>query len=162
MWLDLLNVQLFVHNPGSGETEHHALQLQSPLGALVATTDPNTVMVSHRCGIVTYDIRNQVVAPFSDPEAGRDAVAYNDGKVDRYGRLWVGTSHLDEREARGALWCVEPDGTGTLGDAGFVVSNGPAFSPDGSKLYFNDTLARKLFSTTFQQPIPTLATAKFL
>ena len=82
MWLDLLNVQLFVHNPASGETERHALKLQSPLGALVATTDPNTVMVSHRCGLVTYGIQNQVV---SDPEAWRDAVAYNDGKVDRQG-----------------------------------------------------------------------------
>jgi sugar lactone lactonase YvrE len=38
---------------------------------------------------------------------------------------------------------VLPSGKATLGDVGFAVSNGPACSPDGRTLYFNDTLGRR-------------------
>jgi D-xylonolactonase len=143
MWLDLLNVQLFIHSLARRVTEDRKLELEAPLGGLVATNDPDVVMISHRHGIVAYRISQRTIFPFCNPEAGRDAIAYNDGKIDRFGRLWVGTSHILEKEARGALWCVEASGACTLGDVGFVVGNGPAFSPDGSKLYFNDTLGRQ-------------------
>ena len=85
------------------------------------------------------------MTPYCDPEGGRDAMIYNDLKTDRWGRLWVGTSHAKEQEARGALWCVKDKETWALGDVGFPVSNGPAFSPDGRKLYFNDSANYRTF-----------------
>ena len=33
-----------------------------------------------------------------------------------------------------------------LGDTGFAVSNGPAFSLDGKTMYFNDSAGRKTFA----------------
>jgi sugar lactone lactonase YvrE len=142
IWLDLLEPAIFVHGLGD-QTLRRALPLEAPLGALVATADPDMMMITHRRGIVTYRMSDGAMRPFANPEGERDAIAYNDGKVDRFGRLWVGTSHIDETDARGALWCVLPNGQAILGDAGFAVANGPAFSADGRTLYFNDTLSRK-------------------
>jgi sugar lactone lactonase YvrE len=143
LWLDLLDPQLFIHDVLSSKTETHRLSFEAPLGALILTEDPDRVLISHRRGLALYDLRSRTAVAFPDPEAGREDVAYNDGKTDRFGRLWIGSSHLQEKDPRGALWCIESSGKMTLGDAGFVVSNGPAFSPDGRTLYFNDTLGRQ-------------------
>jgi xylono-1,5-lactonase len=144
MWLDLVEPAIFVHVL-RGKTQRRALPLEAPLGALVATDDPDIMMITHRRGIVTYRLSDGAIRPFANPEEERDAVIYNDGKVDRFGRFWVGTSHIDEKDPRGALWCVLPNRQSILGDVGFAVANGPAFSNDGRKLYFNDTLGRKTF-----------------
>jgi xylono-1,5-lactonase len=34
----------------------------------------------------------------------------------------------------------------TLGDAGFAISNGPAFSKDGHTMFFNDSLGKQTFA----------------
>ena len=59
-------------------------------------------MLAHRGGLSVLDVRDMELTPYCDPEGGRDAIIYNDIKVDRWGRLWVGTSHEKELEARGA------------------------------------------------------------
>jgi sugar lactone lactonase YvrE len=142
IWIDLLEPAIFIHRLGE-QTLRRALPLEAPLGALAATDDPDIMMITHRQGIVTYRMSDGAIRPFANPEGKRDAIVYNDGKVDRFGRFWAGTSHIDEKDPRGALWCVLPNGQAILGDAGFAIANGPAFSTDGERLYFNDTLGRK-------------------
>ncbi len=143
MWVDLLDPALFVHDIMRQTTRKCDLQLQPPIGSIVATTDPQQLIVAHRCGLSLLAHATGVLEPYCDPEAGRADVMYNDMKVDRWGRLWVGTSHVKEIEARGALWCIKDRGTFALADAGFAISNGPAFSPDGATMYFNDSACRQ-------------------
>ena len=146
LWIDLYVPRLFIHDPVSEKTEVHEIKLRAPLGAIVATTDPDFLMITHADGISSLHIISGKTKLFAHPEAGRDAVNYNDCKVDRWGRLWAGTSHVKEKETRGALWCVLSDGTCYLGDVGFAISNGPAFSLDGKVMYFNDSLGRQTFA----------------
>ena len=141
-WVDLLDPALFCHDPATGKTEKREIALPPPIGSIAATTDPNLLMMAHRGGLSVLDVRDMTLTPYCDPEGGRDAIIYNDIKVDRWGRLWVGTSHEKELEARGTLWCVESQTKWGLADAGFAISNGPAFSLDSRTLYFNDSLGR--------------------
>jgi xylono-1,5-lactonase len=145
LWVDLYDPKLFIHDPVANTTEVRVIALKGPLGAIAATTNPALLVVTHLEGISTINIETGDTKPFAKPEQGRDALIYNDCKVDRFGRLWVGTSHDREVEARGALWCVLPNGECFLVDAGFAVSNGPAFSLDGKTMYFNDSVGRKTF-----------------
>jgi xylono-1,5-lactonase len=145
-WVDLLDPALYAHDPAKGITSKQLLALTPPIGSIAATTDPSLLMLAHRDGLSLLDVRNMVMTPFCNPEAGRDAIIYNDIKVDRWGRLWVGTSHAKEQEARGALWCVESSTRWALADAGFAISNGPAFSLDGRTMYFNDSLGRTTYA----------------
>lgn len=75
----------------------------------------------------------------TDPERQLPGNRFNDGKVDRRGRFWAGTMDDAERETTGTLYCVDPDLSCAAIDAGYKVTNGPAFSPSGAVMYHNDS-----------------------
>ncbi|MES2256571.1 MAG: SMP-30/gluconolactonase/LRE family protein [Pseudomonadota bacterium] len=72
----------------------------------------------------------------------------NDACIDQAGRLWFGSMDEDGRKKSGAFyrWSVEP--APVLVDAGYCISNGPAFSPDGRIFYATDTLDHVLYRFT--------------
>lgn len=69
----------------------------------------------------------------------------NDATVDRAGRLWFGTMHDAAEVASGALYSLHR-GRLLRHDDGYVVTNGPAVSPDGRTLYHVDTLAGRVLA----------------
>jgi len=69
----------------------------------------------------------------------------NDGFVDSEGFLWFGSMDDNEEEPSGALYQLGEVGCVTR-DPGYVVSNGPAESPDGRVLYHTDTLAGIIYA----------------
>jgi xylono-1,5-lactonase len=144
-WTDLPDPGLYGLDLSTGKTLARRLDLPSPIGSAAITTDPGKLILSHLGGLSLIDLDTFAISPYCDPEGGRDAMIYNDLKTDRWGRLWVGTSHIREQETRGALWCVKDRKTWALGDVGFPVSNGPAFSRDGRRMYFNDSANYRTF-----------------
>ena len=64
----------------------------------------------------------------------------NDAAIDPAGRLLIGTLALDTREGAESLFRVEDDGRLTVIDDDLWLSNGIAWSADGSLLYTVDTL----------------------
>lgn len=143
LWVDLLQPALHIHDFSTGVTSAHPLPLPPPIGSFVLTDDPDIAVLAHRHGLSFLNLATLALTPFCDPERGRADIIYNDVKMDRFSRLWVGTSHVKEKDPRGALWCVTSKGEATLVDVGFAVSNGPAFSPDGQTMYFNDSMAQQ-------------------
>jgi len=69
----------------------------------------------------------------------------NDGFVDSEGFLWFGSMDDNEEQPSGALYQLGDVGCVTR-DPGYVVSNGPAESPDGRVLYHTDTLAGIIYA----------------
>jgi sugar lactone lactonase YvrE len=69
----------------------------------------------------------------------------NDGFVDSEGYLWFGSMDDNEEEPSGALYQLQDSGC-VRRDPGYVVSNGPAESPDGRTLYHTDTLAGIIYA----------------
>jgi xylono-1,5-lactonase len=69
----------------------------------------------------------------------------NDGFVDSQGFLWFGSMDDNEEEPSGALYQLNDTGC-IRRDPGYVVTNGPAESPDGNVLYHTDTLAGIIYS----------------
>ncbi len=69
----------------------------------------------------------------------------NDACIDPQGRLWFGSMDEDGSRKSGAFyrWGAEP--APVLADAGYCISNGPAFSPDGRIFYATDTLDHVLY-----------------
>jgi len=80
-------------------------------------------------------------------EVEGEKLRLNDCIADPAGRLLGGSSFYDpssEYEA-GCLFMIESDGSGTILDEGFHLANGLGFSPDSKTLYFNDSIARKVY-----------------
>lgn len=69
----------------------------------------------------------------------------NDAHVDAAGRLWFGTMDDDETRPNGVLYRFDKRGLKRCDD-GYVITNGPATSPDGRTLYHIDTLQRLIYA----------------
>ncbi|MGN6827054.1 SMP-30/gluconolactonase/LRE family protein [Paucibacter sp. M5-1] len=85
----------------------------------------------------------------------------NDANVDAQGRLWFGTMDNAEIEPSGSLYRVGADGKLRAEDCGYVITNGPAQSPDGRHLYHTDTLAQKVYAFDLS-PTGTLSNKRLL
>jgi xylono-1,5-lactonase len=76
----------------------------------------------------------------------RDACTrLNDGHVDQGGHLWFGTMDDGEVEPAGALYRRDSRGS-VICDSPYVITNGPATSPDGRTLYHVDTLENAIYA----------------
>lgn len=91
-----------------------------------------------------------------DPETGRFTRLYevephashnrlNDGFVDAQGWLWFGSMDDEESEPTGALYQLTDQGCRRR-DEGYVITNGPAESPDGRTLYHTDTTEKVIYA----------------
>jgi len=69
----------------------------------------------------------------------------NDGYVDAKGRLWFGTMDNTERNPSGSLYCFADSQIKRL-DSNYVVTNGPAMSPDGNTLYHIDSQQQLVYA----------------
>src|SRR5260370_33438905 len=129
-WVD--GVAPAIHRWHPATRAHSVVQLAvAPLGMIVETTDARFVALTDRDGISLFDLHTGGKQLLASPEGRRDGVGYNDAKVDREGRLWVGTYNTAELEPRGCLWVLENGNAPSLAEAGMAVGNGPAFLPDG-------------------------------
>lgn len=75
----------------------------------------------------------------------RDDHRLNDAKVDPAGRLWAGTMQESAQTATGRFFRLTGDDAPVCVDTGYLVPNGPAFSPDGGYLYHADSARRIVY-----------------
>lgn len=73
------------------------------------------------------------------PEPDYPDNRFNDAAADNAGRIWAGTMDDNEREASGSLYRLDPNLDWQRMDRGYVITNGPAFSPDYRTIYHGDT-----------------------
>ena len=122
---------------------------------IVALPCEAAAMVPRRSGGFVVGARGHVAA--CDPATGMlsDLVPledklfgnrFNDAKADGAGRLWIGSMHDAETTATGALYRIDPEHTWTCADKGYVVTNGPALSPDGRTLYHTESPSRTIYA----------------
>lgn len=77
-----------------------------------------------------------------------DSALMNDGTCDSAGRFVFGSKALNETDGRGAMMRFDGRRLETLRE-GFVVFNGPAFSPAGDRVYFADTPSRDILTASY-------------
>ena len=66
----------------------------------------------------------------------------NDAVCDPAGRFWAGSMAYDEAPGAGSLYRVDTDGTVTRVLADITITNGPAFTADGRRMYLADSRGR--------------------
>lgn len=90
------------------------------------------------------------------PRITPDGNRLNDGRVDRSGSFWVGSMFdpTSRRETTGLLHRVDPNGDTEVFRTDIGVSNGLAFSPDGSTMYFADSPRRTVWAFDYIAGVP--------
>ncbi len=140
-WIDFYGPTVHRLAPDGRRTDWTLSQFAS-IGSVVPCEDGRLVIGVDN-GLYFFDPRSGAVAPFADPNQGRPDLPYNDAKVDRHGNYWIGNFDATESAPRGILYVLNRRGEWRIGDSGFIVCNGPTFSPKGDVLYFSDSLGRQ-------------------
>ncbi|MFI7483554.1 SMP-30/gluconolactonase/LRE family protein [Kocuria sp. M1R5S2] len=110
------------------------------VGDVVACVRPRATggaVLAVETGVALEDPDGTVHPPVLLWEPG--AVRMNEGGVGPDGCFWVGSMAWDGSEGAAALHRVRPDLRWETVLEGVTVSNGIGWSPDGSRVYYNDT-----------------------
>ena len=99
-----------------------------------------------KSGLHSFDPATGAFTPFAGVEPHLPGNRLNDGCVDRQGRLWFGSMDDGETDPTGVLYRLDESGAAVALDDGYVITNGPAFSPDGRTAYHTDTLGKAIYA----------------
>ena len=144
-WVDQMRPELHRFDPATGTDTRFDIALPEQLGALVPRAAGGFVLAAAD-GLSFIDPNFSSRVPFVHPARHHARACFNDGKCDRQGRLWAGTTDRLETDAIGELYRIESDGTAALVASGFIASNGPSFSPDGSTMYHTSSHDRIIYA----------------
>ncbi len=78
------------------------------------------------------------------PVAPAGALRMNDGKCDPAGRFWAGSMAYDARAGAGSLYRLDPDGATHEVLRDVTISNGLAWTPDGTTMFYIDTPTQRV------------------
>jgi xylono-1,5-lactonase len=142
LWFtDIKQDRIHRFDPGTGQGK--SWEAPAAPGFLAPLWDGG-FLVGAKLGLFRFDPDSGNLRFLEAIEPDRLGNRLNDGAVDPKGRLWFGSMDDAEKDASGVLYCLHPTGPKAM-DEGYVITNGPAFSPDGRILYHTDTLQKVIY-----------------
>lgn len=148
-WVDIPLPHPRIHcwDPASGE--HQQWEMPEMVGSLAVCPDGTLLVASHH-GLNRFHPEQGTLERLSQPEAHLPQNRANDGKCDPRGRFWFGTMQnnigpsgedLPLTQSSGTLYRVDGDGRVHPVVSDVAISNSLCWSPDGTILYFSDTVS---------------------
>ncbi|MBX2831227.1 MAG: SMP-30/gluconolactonase/LRE family protein [Rhodospirillales bacterium] len=135
-WTDILNGQLHALDVETGLRK--VWKFESELGCF-GLTDEGRIIVALRKDIIYLDPETDERTPLARIEDGIHSRT-NDGKIGPDGAFWVGTMDDNvDKQPIASLYRITADGRIEEKATGFKISNGIAWSPDGSLMYHSDS-----------------------
>ena len=141
-WVDIFGCKVHRFDPATGEDR--VIETPSTVGA-VAVRQGGGLVAALRDGFYLFDPESGEARVIDRPEPDKPDNRFNDGKCDRRGRFWAGTMHMSEQQPTGDLYRLDGDGRVTRFAAGALVTNGMAWSPDNTVMYFADSARRTIY-----------------
>ncbi|XP_048256075.1 regucalcin-like [Haliotis rufescens] len=141
LFVDISNGQIFRYNPVTGTND--MIQLNGTVGFVVPRSKGGLV-VGLDLTFSAVDWNTKTVTKLAEVDPGKSNNRMNDGKCDPKGRLWGGT--WSKEAEQGNLYCLDIDGTLTKKVEHVTVSNGLAWSPDNTTMYYNDSRPHKVYA----------------
>lgn len=144
-WLDIVNRQLRIHQPGADE---RVLELPFMPGCIESCGN-GRLAVAWEQGLACLDPESGESESICDPEADRPKTRFNDGGIDPAGRLWAGTMGYEGEPELGTLYMFDFEGQPQERLSPVTISNGIVWSPDGQTMFYIDTPTRAVQAFDF-------------
>lgn len=137
-WVDMLCGDVLTLDETGEITRTHVGDMATALrprarGGLVVAVERGFAVLDSSGTTVRED------TAFDDP-----ACRMNDGGADRQGRFLCGSMDYAMTEPRAALYRYDPDGTVSTVLTGVTLSNGIAWSLDGERMYYIDSVTQQV------------------
>jgi sugar lactone lactonase YvrE len=150
-WVDIRAPELLRLDPATGLVSRW--RLHEPVGAL-AQCDDGRLLLALRTQAWRFDPATDALMAFADIETDQPANRLNEGKVSPSGRWWLVGSMDDSatgKQPLGSLYRVDASGAVHKLHSGLTVANGIAWSLDGTRLYFSDSFAGRIFEADWDE-----------
>lgn len=157
-WVDILAGRVHRWWRDTGRTE------VTEIGELVAAAVPRAaggLALALTQALATSDF-DATIGRRQSIEAGVPGNRLNDAKCDPAGRLYVGSMSTTGRTGAAALYRVDKDWQVSTVLTGTTISNGLGWSPDGSRMYFNDTGADSVYAFDYDVEAGTASNQRVL
>jgi sugar lactone lactonase YvrE len=145
-WVDIRRPAVRRLDPASGRVDTWPMP---DLVGSIAFSDDDRLLVALPEKIALFDPAAGALEPIAAPQDHRPGHRFNDGRCDRQGRFWVGTMHNLTRAPEGVLYRLDCSCQLQPVAAGLCIPNSLAWSPDGSTMYFADSLLYTIFAYDF-------------
>lgn len=137
LWFtDIKRRKVYRYDPASGERREWPAPEQ--VGFVVPARSGGFI-AGLQSGLHRFDPQSGAFGLLVEVEPDRPDNRLNDAVVDPEGRLWFGTMHDGESDKSGAFYCFHRGELRRTRITGIAITNGPAISPDGKRLYWVDT-----------------------
>ncbi|GGX55317.1 SMP-30/gluconolactonase/LRE family protein [Saccharospirillum salsuginis] len=148
-WVNIMDGE--VHRFGCLDEWHQHWTLDAYTAGLALTDQADAVLVATHLGLVVLNTRTGQVTPWSGPcWPPHPEIRPNEARVDARGRLWLGTTHLDESLSEGVLCRLDGRNVETL-MTGLGIPNTLVWSPDGRWFYNADSARQTLWRYPFDE-----------
>ena len=142
-WVDIEGECFHRLSPDTGKQDTY--HVGQPIGCLAFRSSGGLVLALQE-GLGFWDFESQIFQLVKNPEEDRQNARFNDGRVDRKGRFWVGTLGED---AENSLYRLDLDGSIHTMETGITISNGIGWSPDDQIMYYTDSPLRVIYAYDF-------------
>ncbi len=121
------------------------------LTLVVPCNNNQDLILGLNTGIARFNTDTENLEWLLDLEKGKAGNRCNDGGCDSCGRLWIGTMSKNFDEGCGSLYCIDNNLQVTRKLDKVSISNGIAWSPDNTRMYYIDTPSRIVQSFLFNE-----------
>jgi len=140
-FVDIKRHRLWHYDPGTGSNA--IAEAPDQIGwALPA--DNGLLLCGLKDGLYTFDPGTQsyskLMAVPGEPAGNR----LNDACTDPWGRVWFGSMDDAESADSGKFYVFDRGEIRAAGPTGISITNGPAVSGSGDRIYFTDTVGKKI------------------
>jgi len=137
LWVDMLGDRLHRTTPDGADAID---EFDQPVCVAVPRTGGGLALaLGDGLWLQDADGALRQVMAIPQPVAPAGQIRMNDGKCDPAGRLWAGTMAYDARPGAGTLYRLDPDGVTHEILPDVTISNGLAWTPDGTTMFYIDT-----------------------
>lgn len=138
-WTDIQSAKIYSYTPDNKQLREWSTPER--VGCFAFCDTDERLLVAFASGIAWLDLTSGNYEWIARPELALTGNRFNDGRVDRQGRFWVGSIvEQQERDDQcAALYCLDGQLSISSHLKGLQISNSLCWSPDSRLLYHADS-----------------------
>lgn len=141
-FVDIKRHRLWHFDPASGSNAY--VEAPAQIGWAIPTEE-GPLLCGLKEGLYTFEPESGVFARLCEVPGEPAGNRLNDACTDPWGRVWFGSMDDSESAPSGRFYVFDRGEVRAAGPAGITITNGPAVNASGTRIYFTDTSAKKIF-----------------
>lgn len=140
-FVDIKRRRLWHYDPDTGSNSY--CEAPDQIGWVIPA-EGDLLLCGLKDGLYTFDPEAKRFQKLMDVPGEFATNRLNDACTDPWGRVWFGSMDDGETTASGRFYVFDRGKIRPAGPDGITITNGPAVSAGGDRIYFTDTTAQKI------------------